>query len=175
MTSKRLVRGLLLGSVALLGMAGALVVAYIAIEHHKIERRLVHLLCETDHQALLEACREVSRRATAGEFEVGRAYAIRRHPGRYGFPQAILNVDPLFVLIDGDGVVWVEMFWAPSHGVVAYPEGYQRSGRPGKTELVPGLRFYDEDYDSRYPKHVEYIEGLLDRGRRDAENSGDSI
>jgi len=59
MTRRRLVRRILLGSVAVLGMVIALVGAYVATEHHRVERRLVHLLCETDHKALLEACREV--------------------------------------------------------------------------------------------------------------------
>jgi len=164
MTRRRLVRRILLGSVAVLGMVIALVGAYVATEHHRVERRLVHLLCETDHKALLEACREVSRRAATGEFTVGRAYGVRRRPGRYSFPQTILDVDPLFVLIDGEGVVCVEMFWAPSHGVLAYPEDYQGQRRVGNIELTPGLWYYDEDYHSDDPKRMKFINGLWRTG-----------
>jgi hypothetical protein len=171
MASRRLLSGIVISAVVILGIPIALLCMYISIERHKVERRLVHLLCETDHQALLEACREVSRRTAAGELKSGRAYAIRRHPGQYSFPQAILSVDPLFVRIDGEGLVWVELFWAPSQGVVAYPEGYQfhTDHRAGDKELVPGLWFYDEEYSSRRPKYMEYIDGLIDRGKKQEE------
>lgn len=173
MASRGLIVGILLGILAILGTAVLLFIAYLHVERQKVEQRLVHLLCYTDHQALLEACREVSKRAGTGELRAGRAYAIRRHMGRYGFPQAILNVDPLFVRIDSDGSVWVELFWAPSQGVVAYPEGYQAYGerRPGDKELVPGLWFYDEEYSLRRPKYVEYIDGLIARGKKNSPTS----
>ncbi len=161
MASRRLASRILLGIAVIPGIAIVLFVAYIAIERHNVERRLVHLLCETDRQALLAACREVSRRAAKGEYEPRRAYAIRRHPGRYSFPQAILDVDPLFVMIDGEGFVWVEMFWLPSHGVVAYPESYQGNRHVGNIELIPGLWFYDEDYHSDNPKRMKFIDGIL--------------
>lgn len=163
MASRRLVLKALLGIAIILAMSILGFIAYIAVERHNIERRLVHLLCETDHQALLEACRDVSRRAARGEYEAGRAYAIRRHPGRYSFPQAILDVDPLFVIIGGDGLVWVEMFWLPSHGVVAYPDDYQGTRHVGNIELIPGLRYYDEDYHSDNPKRMKFIDGILAR------------
>ena len=163
MGSRRRVSGIVLGIVAALSIPIILLVAYVSMERIRIERRLVHLLCETDHQALLEACREVSRRAAAGEYEVGRAYGVRHRPGRYSFPQAILDVNPLFVMIDGEGFVWVEMFWAPSHGVVAYPEDYQGTRHVGNIELIPGLRFYDEDYHSDNPKRMKFIDGILKR------------
>jgi len=165
MASRRRVLGVLLGIAAIPAIAIALLVTYIHIERHKAERRLVHLLCETDYQALLEACREISRRAATGELEA-RAYSIRRHPGRYSFPKAILDVGPLFVRIDGEGLVWVELFWLPSQGALAYPEGYHGDHREGDKELVPGLWFYDEYYDSDHPKFMKYIDGLIDEGRK---------
>jgi len=74
-----------------------------------------------------------------------------------------LDVDPLFVKIDGEGLVWVELFWAPSQGVVAYPDGYEfrTDHRAGDRELVPGLWFYDEHYSPKYPKYMEYVDGLI--------------
>lgn len=163
MTSRALVLGILLGVAIVVGIAVGLLFLHIQMERHRVERRLVHLLCETDHEWLLEACRNVSKRTAAGEYEAGRAYAIRRYPGRYRLPQAILDVDPLFVKIDGEGLVWVELFWAPSQGVVAYPEGYEfrTDHRAGDRELVPGLWFYDEHYSPKYPKYMEYIDGLI--------------
>ncbi len=163
MASRRPVLRILLGIAVVLGIAVGLLFVYIRMERHKVERRLVHLLCETDHQALLEACRDVSRRTAAGEYEAARAYAVRRRPGRHRFPQAILDVDPLFVRTDREGLVWVELFWAPSQGVVAYPEGYQfhTDHRAGDRELVPGLWLYDEHYSSKHPKYVEYIDELI--------------
>ena len=41
----------------------------INIQVKKGQQRQVRLLCETDHQALLEACRELSRRVTTGDLE----------------------------------------------------------------------------------------------------------
>lgn len=35
------------------------------------DRMRVRLLCKTDHRALLEACRELSRRASIGELRTG--------------------------------------------------------------------------------------------------------
>lgn len=143
-------------------------VIYVIRERQKFDRRLVNLLCETDHHALLRACRELSARAAAGGLKP-MAYFVRRHPSAevVSFPKVILDVDPLFVRVEDNGSVWVVLHPTPSLGVIAYPEndGLYRDSR-GDIELVPGLWFFDEQYrQDMHPEYVKYVDRLI--GKRE--------
>jgi len=140
---------------------------YIILDVKKGKQREVRLLCETDHQALLEACRELSRRVTKGDLKP-RQYNVRLnpHPEASRFPQAILDLEPTYVIIEPDGRVMIELHGGFLHyGVIAYPENYEEpilNFKYGDKKLIDGLWYYDEDYE-RDPKQQKKIDALLQK------------
>jgi hypothetical protein len=142
---------------------------YIIKDVKKGKQREVRLLCETDHHVLLEACRELSRRVTTGDLKP-QQYNVRLnpHPEASRFPQAILDLEPTYVIINPDGHVMVELHGGFLHyGVMAYPENYEKpiiNFKYGDKELIPGLWYYDEDYDGN-PKQQKRIEELIQKGK----------
>ncbi len=152
--------------VAVLGILIAPPIIYTLRERYKSNQRLVKLLCDTDLQVLLQACWDLSGRAAAGTLRP-TVYSVRRHraPEVTSFPQAIIDVDPLFVRIEADGRVWVALHPLPSQGVMAYPEDYEFHGNsPGNVELVPDLWFCDEMYRrDTHPEFVNYVNKLIAR------------
>ncbi len=135
------------------------------------QQRQVRLLCETDHQALLEACNELSRQAKRGELKPGR-YNVRRDrdPQASGFPQPIRALSPSYVYIDENdsGRVMLEMLGGLGHfGVQAYTEDYKKPPVAGFTfgdrELIPRLWYYDDGYIG-HPEYDRRIERLIQEG-----------
>ncbi|MHC4632344.1 MAG: hypothetical protein ACYS9C_13905 [Planctomycetota bacterium] len=123
----------------------------------------MRLLCETDHQALLEACRELSRRAAAGDLKHGMYY-VRSDSQP---PQPILDLGPNHVFIRYDGRVMLEMMGGLDHfGVYAYPEDYKEPPvmgfELGDKELIDGLWYYDDGYLNN-PEYDKPIEALLQK------------
>ncbi len=146
-------------------------------ERNRCERRLVHLLAETDWQALLDACRELSRHTAAGELK-RTSYHLHsglplpwfvpyhRDPEAASLPPQILDVDPLGVYAEGGGQVLLMLWPVPRESVVAYPENYMdRDGYMGAVELIPGLYFSEEHYGPNHPDLMEYINKLVEKGR----------
>lgn len=136
---------------------------HIAVEGKKAEQRQERLLCETDHQALLEACRELSRRVSTGDLEPGH-YQVRTDPHAEAsrFPQHILDLEPTYVEIESDGRIRMELLGGFIHfGVIAYPEDFRRQGDSWHREiqLIPGLWYYDDDYieDPEYKKMIDAL------------------
>jgi len=174
-------RGVRIASVVLAALVIliAVPVMYVIRERQKSDHRLVNLLCETDHHALLRACRELSARAAAGGLKP-MAYSVRRRPSAEvaGFPRVILDVDPLFVRIENNGSVWAVLHPTPSLAVIAYPENdrFFRDSR-GDVELVPGLWFFDEQYrQDIHPQYVQYVDHLIQKGRlRVGDFGGDGV
>jgi hypothetical protein len=127
---------------------------------------MTRLLCETDHQVLLDSCRELSRRVDAGDLKSGR-YDIRDHLYEQvsRFPQVILDLQPRYVHIDenNSGRVIIPIFGGFDHfGVTAYTEDYMESGpkqKYGDRELIPGLWYYDDGYldDPEYEKKIDKL------------------
>jgi len=125
------------------------------------------LLCETDHHSLLEACRELSRRAAKGDLRPGQYFVlIDRDPEASTFPQPILDLAPSYVYIYEDTGVRLEMLGGLGHfGVQAYPEDFKQpyaDFRYGDRELIPGLWYYDDGYEGN-PKYAKKIEALLQK------------
>jgi len=151
--------------------SGLLVWRFIgSMARHK-EQGQVRLLCQTDHQALLNACRELSRRVAAGEMKPG-TYYIRSNPRPEvaGFPHSILDLQPSAVVIDNDGRVEVAMMGGLDHfGVFAYPEDYKQPPfvgfKLGDRELLPGLWYYDDGYEGN-PGYDKKIDGLLQKRKQ---------
>jgi len=63
-----------------------------------------------------------------------------------------------------DGRVILELQGIPSYGVVAYPEDVDHYVQ-GDVELIPGLWYYDENYDM-YADHKKAIDALVEKGKR---------
>ncbi len=145
---------------------------WIADSARQTMRMRVRLLCETDHEALLEACRELSRRAGRGDLRPGRKYGIRRdrHPVASRFPQPILVLVPSYVSIseNDSGRVMLEMLGGLGHfGVLAYTEDYKKPYRTysyGDKKLIPGLWYYDDGYQG-HPEYEKRIEALMQKGK----------
>ncbi len=133
----------------------------------------VRLLCRTDHQALLEACREVLRRR---DLQIGRSYRIdgdRCHPEVSSLPQPILDLAPCSIRIEkmlgGEPIVQLLMGTSADHfGVYAYPEDYEppfERFHYGDKQLVPGLWYCDERYVDN-PGYDKRIEALLKKRKQ---------
>ena len=134
------------------------------------QHRQVRLLCKTNHQALLEACNELSKQVAEGNLKPGR-YSVYRKPDPEAsrFPKPILDLEPSYVYIDKNdcGRVMVEMLGGLGHfGVEAYTEDYKKPSYSeyGDKELIPGLWYYDDGYDGN-PEYDKRIEALMKKGK----------
>jgi len=155
-------------------MAGDYLVArgFLFFGAKDVQQKQVRLLYKTDHQTLLEACREISRMVARGELKPGRYYLSRsrRLPAVSRFPQSILDLAPNYVYIDenNSGRVMLEMHGGFVHfGVQAYSEDYQKpfsSFEYGDKELISGLWYYDDGYIEN-PEYDKIIEALRPKGR----------
>jgi len=112
----------------------------------------IRLLRETDHEALLAACRELSKEVASGKLKPG-VYDVRPIRDRIAsrFPKAILHLRPHSVTIGKDGLVMLGIAGAfDDYGVYAWPEDYDPNlapiNRSGGRELLKGLWYYDEFY-----------------------------
>lgn len=139
----------------------------------KAERSRVQLLCKTDHQDLLKACRDLSRQVAEGDLSPGD-YGIRdgrRSREISSFPKQILNLRPNCVYIDKDGRVVLTFAYGRlgRFGVQAYPKDYENYKESiikftygGHRELIPGLWYYDDGYVDN-PEYDKKIEALLQK------------
>ena len=130
------------------------------------QQRQARLLCDTDFQALLEACRELSRQVATGDLKPGKYRICRdRHPQASRFPKPILDLAPTYVFIHESGQVILEMLGGLHHlGVYAYPEDYKLPSYAeyGDRELIPGLWYYEEGYKDS-PELRKKIDALLQK------------
>ncbi len=130
-------------------------------EVERAQQRKVILLSETDHQALLEACRKLSREVNQGNLLAPERYMVRREPDPEvaQFPQAILDLEPMFVETETDGRIRVGMMGGIHHyGVIAYPENYEKPRDDfefGDKKMIDGLWYYEDGYNPKYDKWVE--------------------
>jgi hypothetical protein len=96
------------------------------------------LLYDTDHQAVLEACRDLMARHKRGEIP------DLFFPNDPGFPDVLRALRPSYLSVHDDMMV-VEMHGASDHyGFFAYAEGSKWEGRDGGQKLIDGLWWYGE-------------------------------
>ena len=148
--------------------------------HRHAHLRRVMLLCDTDHQALLKAGREILSQVPKDSlllnpppYEISyldsRKFVL---PKEIQIPQAIRDLKSHACLISYDGYLTLEMQWFFDHfrremshfGVHIYPEDYEepeRNFKYGDRELLPGLWYYDEGY-LRNPEFDKLIEKLIE-------------
>ncbi|NQT01023.1 MAG: hypothetical protein HQ580_03275 [Planctomycetes bacterium] len=155
-------------------------IGYIMWDVEKGKQREIRLLCETDYQTLLRACRELSRRVTTGDL-IPNHYRVRQdpHPEASSFPQPILDLKPTYVMIDSKRKVMIELHGGFLHyGVMAYPEDYKEPGinsKYGDKKLIDGLWYYNEDYEES-PKLQKKIDKLIQKGKmRQIEKNAASV
>ncbi|MBW7990770.1 MAG: hypothetical protein FVQ84_12255 [Planctomycetes bacterium] len=134
------------------------------------DQRQVRLLCKTDHQALLDACRELSRRVARGNLKPGQ-YNVSHdpHPDVAGFPQLIIDLAPSRAIIGSYGEVSLEMMGGLDHfGVTFYPDNYKKPPfvgfKLGDKKLIDGLWYYDDGYEAN-PRYHKKIDALLQKNR----------
>jgi len=137
------------------------------------QRRRVLLLCDTDHQALLKAGREILNQIPKDRLNP-RPDGIR-HLGDIGvpngvqIPRAIQDLKPCGCLISLDGYLTLEMHGGMDHfGVRIYPVDYKEPERNFKydnRELLPGLWYYDDGYYYN-PEYDKRISKLIDEHKK---------
>ncbi len=129
----------------------------------QVYRAQIRLLCETDHQALLDACRGLSRQLTNAEFK-GKVY---KGAEVRGLPEPIPTLRPSYVTIGRDGLVVIGMDkgWYDL-GIWAFPEGYEKPPIGyGDRELLEGLWYYDKGYRTDPEVYDKTITRLLSRNK----------
>jgi len=146
-------------------------IRYFITEINTGKERQVHLLCETDYQVLLNACRKLSKQIATEELKPEK-YVIRKRPYTEvsRFPKPILDLKPTYISIRSNGIVMVELYGllGESFGILSYPEDYKvpsSSFHYGDKKLIEGLWYYDSEYRDEYPKHKKKIDELIQKGK----------
>ena len=147
---------------------------------NEMEKRRSVLLYEIDHQALLEACRELSQQVATGRLKPGTYlfYGSQADSETRRFPQLIRDLEPLHVLIDVD-VVYVTMSVLVVYGIIAFPENldskiiemYEESNR---IELINGLWYFDNDFLNN-PEHIKEVEELLKKRKSEKQKNSVTV
>ena len=139
-----------------------------------MQQRRVMLLCNTDHQALLNAGREILNqipkdrlnpqpdgKILMGSFNVPKGIQI---------PQAVRDLKPRRCLVNYDGYLSVEVSGDRDHsfGVNIYPVEYKephRGFKYGDRELFPGLWYFDSEYYNN-PEYDKRIDELIEEHKK---------
>ncbi len=142
------------------------------IEYQKVKGSRTKLLCKTDHEVLLEACRELSKQVTTGDIKPGMYYIqSNNNPDIVEFPQPILDLKPSYIFIHEDGRVAVEKTFGRlgRFGVHAYPEDYKKPHSAlefgDNRELIDGLWYYDDGYYNN-PDYDKGIDKIIQKGKK---------
>jgi hypothetical protein len=136
------------------------------------------LLRDTDHEAVLRACREVLDNASAWGLKTGGKYNVRwtpRSPEASKFPKAILDLAPVQVQMPYEGCLALEMHGGFDHfGFLAYSKsfkepypGFKYEGR----QIVEGLWYFDDDYRDEFPEYKKKIDAWVEEGKKKAQKT----
>ena len=141
---------------------------------HQAQHRRVMLLCDTDHQALLKAGREILSEIPKDRFhphsDGGIDSGIFSVPEGIQIPQAIKDLKSGYV-VDYDGYLRIEMHGGMDHfGVKIYPEDFKKPRdyfEYGDRELLPGLWYYDDGY-LHNPEYDKRIDELIEKHKKNS-------
>lgn len=120
------------------------------------------VLYETDHQALLDACREMIVETGEGKWK-GILYVLSdKEAGMgMGLPAAISQLGPTHVIPNSDRVRIEMLGGAIGHaGVIAFMDDAPADLLElGDRELIDGLWYYDDCYDTQenWDAHIESL------------------
>ena len=139
---------------------------------HQAQRRRVLLLCNTDHQALLKAGREILNQIPKDRLnpqpDGTKLMGSFNVPEGIQIPQEIKDLRSGCV-IDYDGYLRMEMHGGMDHfGVKIYPEDFKEPDvyfTYGDRELLPGLWYYDEGY-LHNPEYNKRIDELIEEHKK---------
>lgn len=149
----------LLAGVCLLLLVGPWIA--VPIRANLARRRL---LCKTDHQAVLEAGREMLRRAAQDGQALGGPPPWNE---TREMPKAIRDLRARSVNVTEDGYLSIEMHGGMTHfGFQIYPEDFKEPfpGWPyGNHRILDGLWYYDDEY--KWPDYDEAVEAMLKKNR----------
>ena len=137
------------------------------------DEKRVRLLYETDHEALLKACRSLMAQKDSNSLnmdywhvEDGEIYRIYDHFREAGLPEVIVKLDPVFIYIYKDDRVLIECVAAfYSVSVQAYPIGVTGGG---DKMLLEGLWYWDIGYE-KHKDFDKYLERLNPERNGDTE------
>ncbi len=155
-----------------------IVVRYTAwTETRQVPQRQILLLYETDHKALLEACRIVLKEAREGKWEYYKQYVVRssRDPNVDRLPEQILRLNPTYIYLRQNSIR-IELVGGIHHlGVTAYSEDYEFEGH-GDKKLLDGLWYYDDGYreDPDYKKVIESLRPKSNEQKKNLPTQNDS-
>jgi hypothetical protein len=181
-TVKSMMSRVAFGAALIVGLICLFGVYYFAFIHFlfqdpRLERVEAHLLLDTNYQTLLDACRDLSRRAD--ELGLKREHEYKVHleqgeslePAAANLPAIIRDLDPVWVRLTEDSV-WIILAGGLAHaGVVAYLPEHMNGPfveflpAEKKRELVPGLWFYDEAYHGN-SRDTKRIDALIQEGMK---------
>ena len=136
------------------------------LQTRDVRQRNVLLLYETDHKALLEACRKVLKEAREGKWEY-RQYPIRYipDPNNDKLPEPILRLNPTYIWIGEDNMM-IEMLGGLAHfGIVAFSE----SEGHGDKKLLDGLWYYSDGYHE-VPDYEKVVESWRPKSKEQEKN-----
>ncbi len=152
---------------------------------YRAQQRRVLLLHKTDHQALLKAGREILSHALVKEkfeslknrtqngYRIGGSFPI---PKGIRIPQAIRDIKTRRGSINYDGYLTFEMHGGMDHfGVRIYPDDFKEPHRDfiyGDRELLPGLWYYDENYNY-YTEYDKIVDEIIKNGKWEEPNQID--
>jgi hypothetical protein len=120
----------------------ALLGLYMAKEYNKSTQRVTQFLSEGDYNLILSSCRELLRRVATGDMKGGQ-YSVSDSddPEVSKFPKPILDLKPVYIIINGNDRIIVEMCGAlRSCALMAFPE--QHEGYDD-AKLIDGLWYWD--------------------------------
>lgn len=140
---------------------------------HFAQQQRVMLLYHTDYEALLEAGREVLRQGPRDPMKYRTIGPIHIDgfpvPRGVRIPKVIRKLRPHATLINFDRFLVLQMRGGiGDFGVRIYPEGFKaphrRYFRYGSRLLIPGLWYYDREYEGR-PGYQEWIDQIIRTGK----------
>jgi len=123
------------------------------------KQRLLH---QTDHHALLEACRQVITHYKDGVFSTDKINIMsdRSASDLKNIPEIILNLEPVYVWLDENSAM-VALIGGLDHvGIVAYVKNEEAIARDDAYQLIDGLLYYDDGLGEADDDYKEYLNSL---------------